>query len=185
VRWWIDRLDERWSDADYSHLRLVGLYWLSEQVSTSATGPETLRRVSAAVHDENLKLFWIPHFLAYKSHIWSEVGIDAAAFQPNYFFESMDPTRIEDAADTAKRFGMGVEIEFDERMITDQEFRQRYIRYLNGGVEHGYMTDAYKAYYQGNDAVLQAAESDDPRVRQLYDWLYEFVRGTYEPRPVG
>jgi hypothetical protein len=30
--------------------------------------------------------------------------------------------------------------------------------------------------------VYQAAVSEDPRQRQLYEWLHEFVRGTYQPR---
>ncbi|MGW0229200.1 DUF4855 domain-containing protein [Actinopolymorpha singaporensis] len=182
VRWWIDALRSRWAKAGYSHLKLSGLYWLDEQVSTSASGPETLRHVSAAVHDNGFKLFWIPHFLAYKSYMWSDVGIDAAAFQPNYFFEEMDPLRIDDASGIARRYGMGVEVEFDERMLTDDVFRNRYITYLNGGVEHGYMRNAFLAYYQGNDAVLQAARSGDPRQRILYDWLHDFVRGTYKPQ---
>ncbi|WP_020578740.1 DUF4855 domain-containing protein [Actinopolymorpha alba] len=185
VRWWIDTVQKRWASAGYSHLQLSGLYWLSEQISTSASGPETLRRVTTAVHDNGFKLFWIPHFLAYKSHLWSVVGIDAAAFQPNYFFEEMSAERIDDASSIAKRYGMGVELEFDERMLTDDVFRNRYIRYLNGGVEYGYMKNAFLAYYQGNDAVLQAAYSSDPRQRVLYDWLHEFVRGTYRPQPVS
>ncbi|MET9019943.1 DUF4855 domain-containing protein [Actinopolymorpha sp. NPDC004070] len=66
--------------------------------------------------------------------MWSDVGIDAAAFQPNYFFEDVSAERIEDASAVAKRYGMGVEVEFDERMLTDDVFRDRYITYLNGGV---------------------------------------------------
>ncbi|NYH92491.1 DUF4855 domain-containing protein [Actinopolymorpha rutila] len=185
VRWWIDTVETRWANAGYTHLKLSGLYWLSEQISVSASGPETLRRVSAAAHDNGHKLFWIPHFLAYKSYMWSDVGIDAAAFQPNYFFEDMSAERIEDASAIAKRYGMGVEVEFDERMLTDDVFRDRYITYLNGGVKYGYMKSAFLAYYQGNDAVLQAANSSDPRQRVLYDWLHEFVRGTYRPQSTG
>lgn len=182
VRWWIDRLERRWSDADYEHLRLSGLYWLSEQISTSESGPDTMRRVGAAVHENGHDLFWIPHFLGYRAFLWSDVGIDAAALQPNYFFEPMDEARIEDAARLARRYGMGVEIEFDERMLTDETFRERYLAYLDGGVEHGYLDPGvFRAYYQGNDAVLRAATSDDPRQRELYDLLWRFVRGTYSP----
>ncbi|MET9019944.1 DUF4855 domain-containing protein [Actinopolymorpha sp. NPDC004070] len=47
------------------------------------------------------------------------------------------------------------------------------------------MKSAFLAYYQGNDAVLQAANSRDPRQRVLYDWLHEFVRGTYRPQSTG
>ncbi|WP_268794563.1 DUF4855 domain-containing protein [Paenibacillus sp. DMB20] len=47
-------------------------------------------------------------------------------------------------------------------------------------MDHGYMKDAFKAYYQGNAALLDSARSKDPGVRQLYDWMYQFIKGTYE-----
>ncbi|WP_229106577.1 DUF4855 domain-containing protein [Paenibacillus sp. 1001270B_150601_E10] len=181
VKWWIDQVTQRFAQQSYSNLEFSGLYWLSEQVSTSATGPEMLSAVSDMVHAKNLKLFWIPHFLAYKSFMWEDVGIDAAAFQPNYFFEEMNVDRMEDASKTAKRYGMGVEVEFDSRLLTEPNvFRQRYIDYLDGGVKYGYMGSAFKAYYQGSGPVLKtAALSNDPSTRILYDWLYQFVKGTY------
>jgi hypothetical protein len=182
VRWWVDEVLQSWAEARYSHLELVGLYWLEEQISVIPAGPDLLRRVSDIVHRKNLTLFWIPHFLAYKSHMASEVGIDAAAFQPNYFFETMSAERLEDAAAIAQQYGMGVEVEFDERMLTDDVFRERFVECLDAGAVHGFMTDAFLAYYQGNDTVYQAAVSEDPRQRQLYEWLHEFVRGTYQPR---
>jgi len=42
------------------------------------------------------------------------------------------------------------------------------------------MIGAFKAYYQGNYSVLQAAQSEDPEVRRNYDLLYQFIQGTYE-----
>ncbi|HAG00229.1 DUF4855 domain-containing protein [Paenibacillus lactis] len=181
VRWWMDEVLKRWESSGYSHLELAGLYWLSEQVSTSASGPDMLKYVNGEIHAEGLKSFWIPHFLAYKSYMWKEVGFDAVAFQPNYFFEEMSSERLDDAAYTAERFGMGVEIEFDGRMLTDPVFRQRYKEYLDGGVKYGYMTDTFKAYYKGSGPVLgTAAASEDPEIRIMYDWLYQFVKGTYQ-----
>jgi hypothetical protein len=186
IRWWMDEVLQRWDTNQYSNLELVGLYWLSEQVSTSASGPDMLKYVNGQIHDEGLKSFWIPHFLAYKSYMWDEVGFDAVAFQPNYFFEDMGNERLDDAAYTAKRFGMGVEIEFDGRMLSDQVFRNRYKEYLDGGVKYGYMKDAFKAYYMGSGPVLRdAATSQDPDIRMMYDWLYQFVKGTYQLENTG
>lgn len=179
VQWWLDQVKARWTQAGYSHLELVGIYWLEEQISTGATGPDLLRSVGTQVHAMDLKFFWIPHSLAYKSYMWKEVGFDAVAFQPNYFFEEMDYDRLEDAANTAKRYGMSLELEFDDRMLTDGVFRERYIDYLNSGVDTGLMQSGFKAYYQGNDAVYNTAVSTDPASRVLYDWLYQFVKGTY------
>lgn len=184
IRWYIEALLARWQSKNYSNLELAGLYWLSEQVSTSESGPEFLRFTSDLVHSKSLKLFWIPHFLAYKMFDWKEVGIDAVTLQPNYYFEEMDHARIEDASGLAKQYGMGVELEFDEHMLTDDSFRKRYIEYLNGGVTHGYMKEAFKGYYQGCDAVYALATSQDPINRKMYDWLYQFIQGTYTVQEV-
>ncbi|WP_136604943.1 DUF4855 domain-containing protein [Paenibacillus dokdonensis] len=180
VQWWLSEVEKRWGEENYSNLELVGMYWLEEQISTSETGPDLLRSVSAKVHDMNLKFFWIPHFLAYKSYMWKDVGFDAVAFQPNYFFEEMGYDRLEDAANIAKQYGMSNELEFDDRMLTDGVFRERYIDYLNSGVETGLMQNGFKAYYQGNNAVYDSAVSTDAATRIMYDWLYQFVNGTYQ-----
>lgn len=55
VQWWLDQVRQRWQAANYSHLELVGMYWLEEQISTSATGPELVKAVSGKVHGMNLK----------------------------------------------------------------------------------------------------------------------------------
>lgn len=65
--------------------------------------------------------------------MWQDVGFDAAAFQPNYYFEQLNVDRMEDASNTAKSYGMGVEMEFDDRMLTDKVFRDRFYDYLKGG----------------------------------------------------
>ncbi|MEC0256845.1 DUF4855 domain-containing protein [Paenibacillus lautus] len=179
MQWWLDQVHQRWQEANYSNLELVGMYWLEEQISTSDTGPDLLKAVSGKVHDMNMKFFWIPHSLAYKSFMWKEVGFDAVALQPNYFFGEMDSDRLEDAANLAKQYGMSIELEFDDRMLTEGVFRDRYIEYLNSGVETGLMQNGFRAYYQGNNAVYNLGVSKDPSLRLMYDWLYQFLNGTY------
>lgn len=179
VQWWLDQVRQRWQAAGYSNLELVGMYWLPEQIDVSETGPALVRAVSEKVHAMNMKLFWIPHSLAYKMYMWKDVGIDAAAYQPNYFFGGMDVDRLEDAANNAKRYGMSNEVEFDDRMLTDGVFRERFIDYLNSGAETGLMRNGFRAYYQGNNAVYNLAVSKDSSLRLMYDWLYQYVNGTY------
>ncbi|WP_018755915.1 DUF4855 domain-containing protein [Paenibacillus terrigena] len=179
VKWWLDQVRQRWQAEHYSNLELVGMYWLEEQISTSAAGPDLVKAVSGKVHDMNLKFFWIPHSLAYKSYMWKDVGFDTVAYQPNYFFGGMDVDRLEDAANNAKRYGMGIEVEFDDRMLTDGVFLERYIDYLNSGVSTGLMQKGFRAYYQGNNAVYNLGVSKDPDLRLMYDWLYQYLNGTY------
>ncbi|MEC0372561.1 DUF4855 domain-containing protein [Paenibacillus chibensis] len=180
VDWWLDQVERTFQNANYSNLELAGIYWLDEQISTSPDGPDLLRAVSGKIHDKQLKFFWIPHFMGYKVFMWKDVGFDAVAFQPNYFFEQTEYDRFEDAANLAKQYGISNEVEFDDRMLSDGVFRERYIDYLNSGVETGLMQNGFRAYYQGNNAVYNAAMNADPSNRVLYDWLYQYVKGTYQ-----
>ncbi|WP_409345328.1 DUF4855 domain-containing protein [Paenibacillus sp. MBLB4367] len=181
IRWYMNEVKKRWSAGNYDRLELDGMYWLSEGISHGdRSEPKLIQETRDRVHREGQKFFWIPFFAANMNFAASELGFDAAALQPNHFFDGTDPIRIEDTAYLARHHGLGVEMETDERMNTDEAFRARYIDYLNGGVDFGYMTGAFKAYYQGNTALLQSSRSDNARVRELYDWMYQFVKGTYQ-----
>ncbi|MEY9094206.1 DUF4855 domain-containing protein [Paenibacillus sp. RC84] len=177
IRWWIDEVSRKFEEKHYSNLELSGYYWLQEQVGTSSSGPDLLRFTNGLVHEKGLKSFWIPHFLAYKSYMWKDVGFDAVTFQPNYYFEPLNIDRLQDAAETAKRFGMGVELEFDDRLLTDAVFRKRFLEYLDAGEQFGFKGNSFKAYYKGSGPVMaQSAASSDPEIRGVYDKLYEFTK---------
>jgi len=180
VDWWIQQVMQRFGERNYSNLELVGLYWLEEQISTSASGPDMARAVNDMIHEQGLKSFWIPHSMAYKSFMWKNVGFDAVAYQPNYYFDDISIEHIEDGAYTAQHYGTGVEIEFDDRMLQDSAFRKRFMEYLQGGIQYGYMTNSYKAYYKGSGPVLaKAAANQNTEIRALYDNLYKFTKGTF------
>ncbi|MCQ6558611.1 DUF4855 domain-containing protein [Paenibacillus mendelii] len=180
VTWYMNQVKQRWAEKNYSNLELSGMYWLNEGADLyDANDKNIIQYTSGLVHQEKQKFFWIPYFYGGGIFAWEELGFDAVAYQPNFFFDEMDPSRIQDAAGLAKQYGIGMEMELDERMNTDAVFKERYIHYLNGGVDYGYMTGAYKAYYQGNTALLDSARSQDPAVRENYDLMYQFVKGTY------
>lgn len=184
--WYVDEVMERWQAGNYANLELSGLYWIREDQDLSSPNyVELVQHASQLVKAQDLQFFWIPYFQAPRFYNWELFGMDAAALQPNYFFgNSSETTRIGDAANFAQKYGLGMEMEFDERMLTDPEKRKQYIEYLNGGVTFGYMNNVFKGHYQGNNSLLRAAQSADPDQRILYDWMYQFVKGTYELQPV-
>lgn len=188
VKWYVDRVMSQWEEGGYSNLELSALYWLSEKVNLSASHEEDLiRYTSELVHAQGKKFIWIPFFEANRFWQWKELGFDAAVLQPNYFFNTSIPdSRIADAAAYAKKYGMGVEIETHEGIVkpgapaSDGDvWRNRYLGYLNGGVDYGYMNEAFQAYYQGGEAFLRAARSTDPVARDMYEKTYRYVKGTY------
>ncbi|GIP34672.1 DUF4855 domain-containing protein [Paenibacillus sp. J2TS4] len=180
--WYIDQVLERWAAKEYGHLRLAGLYWLNEEVAPDSTGDaELIRYAGELVHQHSLNYFWIPRYHAFQFFTWDQLGFDAAAYQPNHFFQTESSAdRIRDAAQWAKQLGMGMELEFDERILTEPDAVQRYFNYLDGANSYGYLKHAFKAYYQGNNALLQAAQHPDPEVRASYDVMYQFVKGKYK-----
>ncbi|WP_052759736.1 DUF4855 domain-containing protein [Paenibacillus sp. DMB20] len=178
VNWYMNELRARWNASDFPRLELTGMYWLAEHAG-DGYDKQLIRYASDLVHDEKKHFFWIPNFFGNQNYAWEELGFDIAALQPNHFFDESPIERLETAADLSKTYHMGVEMEFDERMNQDPAFRKRYIEYLNGGIDYGYMRGAFKAYYQGNTGLLDSARSEDPAVRQLYDWMYQFIKGTY------
>ncbi|MCJ8014132.1 DUF4855 domain-containing protein [Paenibacillus sp. KQZ6P-2] len=93
------------------------MYWLSEVVSYSNPHEEELIRYkSSVVYRAGLKFFWIPFFYGNRAFHWKQLGFDAAVLQPNHFFNDTREERIQDTAELAITYGMGVEIECDERM---------------------------------------------------------------------
>lgn len=180
LAWYIDRVCEQWEAAEFEHLELVGFYWTAEGINAQY-GP-LARWTSDHLHDLDLKHVWIPYYGAAGYTSWQHFGFDAVMLQPNYFFTSEDrsvdwfrghATRVQVAH-------TGVEVEFDTRALTDERFRRRFYDYLDAGVAYGWMKGALLGYYEGGRAVLDfyggGAEG-----RKLYDDLYRFVRGMYEP----
>ncbi|MGZ9585476.1 DUF4855 domain-containing protein [Paenibacillus marinisediminis] len=186
IQWHVDDLMKKWNDSNFSHLNLSGLYWLNENVEPSTPREKDLiRATSDIVHQLNLKFFWIPYFQSNSVFEWKELGFDAAALQPNHFFFQHGEYRIQDTAERIKQYGMGFEMETDEDMNKSYGLRQKYAEYLNGGVDYGYMHNTFKAYYQGILALYNASQSKDPDVRDNYEWMYQFVKGTYTKHQGG
>lgn len=112
------------------------------------------------------------------------MGFDAALLESGAYASAI-PQRVEDAAVLAKQYQMGIELEFDEQINTDTDKQARYVDLLNGGIDYGYMSQALLAFDQGRTAsLLRSAKSTDPMVRQNYDLMVQFVKGTYaKPKP--
>lgn len=181
VEAYLAEFDRRWRERNFQHLELVGLYWLAEEIQGEGD-MQLLRAVADLAHQRGLKLFWIPYFTAAGWSQWREAGIDAAIYQPNYMFNTSIPeSRLREAAERARRYGMGIEIEADETVLTSAAGRERYLAYLKAGAEYGFMTEALHGYYQGVDILARAFVARQADVRYLYDATYLYVKGMYSP----
>lgn len=179
VKWMIDEQLRLYNEANYENLELVGFYWL-EEFLVKNSDLELLQYTSDYLHSLGLKFIWIPWYISSGYNLWDTMGFDVACMQPNmYWMKDVDYGRVEDCINIAKREGMGMEIEIDHRVFTRDEYYDRYLTYLEKGMNGGAM-DSVKMYYQdAKTAVYYAAcHSDGDLGRSVYDLTYKYAKGT-------
>jgi hypothetical protein len=179
LQWYIQRVLAHWQKANYKHLRLVGFYWTDESI---APDNEPIARATARyIHAQGYKLFWIPFSTAQGLDRWQQLGIDGTMLQPNYFFpKEIDSRQLMIAARKAQQAHCGVEMECDKRVFESPERQDRFWAYLDAGVKYGWMTNSLLGYYEGGGCLRQMVDTPGAG-RQMYDALYRFVKGTYQP----
>jgi hypothetical protein len=179
MRWYIDSVRDRYRQGNYAHLRLVGFYWTGESIDTKDHA--IVQWTGQFLHDEGYKFYWIPYFSASGFERWKQLGFDAVMLQPNHFFT--DKTKVLRLTETAQRAllaGAGVEMEFDSRALGSEAFRQRFYDYFDAGVAYGWMKEAVLGWYEGGGTIKAFLEK--PEVgRPMYDTVYRFIKGTYQP----
>lgn len=180
LRWYLHRVLDHWQQAHYRHLRLAGFYWTDETIPPH--NEALVRATAKEIHGLGYKLFWIPFFSPQGLNQWQQLGIDGTMLQPNYFFHpEVTPDRFLAVAQKAREAACGVEMEFDTRVFNSPAWTDRFWAYLDAGVQYGWMTNSLLGYYEGGRALHQLVETGGPAGREMYDALYRFVRGTYQP----
>jgi len=158
---------DRFSKATVPHLRFDGFYWLMETAPPRDTA--VVKAVTHAVHAAGRRILWIPYFSAQYLERWRDLGFDESWLQPNYFFNRDVPaTRLDSAASRATRMGMGLEIEFDGRLLSDPRYGDRLDPYLAVLVGHPELRSRPIVIYEGGGALLALSRSQDMARRALY-----------------
>lgn len=175
--WYIETALEKWRALAPKELNLAGFYWLQEGAGTNAGFLAFINAVASDVHQHGKKFYWIPYWHARGAGNWREYGFDAAWQQPNYFFHPTVPiSRLQDACDFARRRNMGLEMELDDRALTQTEvFEPRLHDYLAAYISNGVKASAAIAWYEGGGALYELASSKRPEFRRDYDEIAQFV----------
>ena len=184
VKWYLDLLLQSWQEKKYENLELIGFYWVQEEVGFASSRFEEamIQETSRLIHDCGYRFFWIPYLRSGLYYDWERLGFDAAMMQPNYMWSNLGKSLLKNNAELTKAAGMGIEMELNA--FHGQESDTKWLEYLNAGVEFGYMNDALLGYYQNVKDVGKAAKLADNNRKIYYDYLYQFVKGTYEIVPV-
>ena len=186
LKWLIDEQYRRFYEKKYKHLKLLGYYWFTEEISyLDKPLMQLLRRTTDHVRSLGLITTWIPYYHACGYSDWRHLGFDVGCYQPNYAFnESVPDKRLFEAAATAKLTGMCIELEMGGTKDWNVE---RMKKYYAAGAITGYMKDAAHMYYQGSmpGEFYRAYESKDPYLHSVYKDTYQFIKGTFDPKCVN
>lgn len=182
LEWYFQELQKRWNKEGYAYLKLEGIYWFHELIEDSAPKERTLiRDMASMVHNEALRFYWIPYYGAPGVAEWKSLSFDYAFLQPNYYSDKpVQLDRIEGVLDVVSKYGMGVEIEGDERMYRDPKFYQTYYNQLVAAHKLGMDKNNIHAYYYGSKTLIESANSKDPVMRAIYDDTYKWMRGRFD-----
>jgi len=194
----IENVRHRFAGAGYEHLRLAGFYWHDEGLRDPAAY-EAARLTALYLHslvgtppleESRLQLLWIPYDFGHPNRPqvrdWAQgkLPLDAVWLQPNFLWaerSGYDTQDLDETARFARSQGISVEIEFDGGVFASGWKASRYHHYLISGLTYGYIALPL-TYYEGAGALLMAAGSPLPFLRQLYEATYAFVRNRYIPR---
>lgn len=176
TKWYIGELVERFKAAKYKHLELSGFYWVAEDTHHCE---ELTIPLSEYIHSEGKLFYWIPYWQAKGHEEWKRLGFDVAYQQPNHFFNhSIPDSRLDEACATARRHGMAMEFEFDEKATAaiPNSSHDRMAAYINHFEKNDVFNSSAVAYYCGNRGVLTLDESDNPKDKALMDRLARIIQ---------
>jgi len=184
VQWYVNYILSKWKAGNYSNLQLTGFYWLPENVYYGYTtnDEKLIQNVGQIVHSAgNYTFNWVPFNQSEGFRNWREDSFDNALMQPNYAWGA-GTDRLENTAILAKEYGLGIENEFDWPILTTTSTaaRDNYTAYLDAAYRYHYQ-NSFMAWYQGYQVMLDAEQSTNPSIRQIYDETYQFINGTYQP----
>ena len=182
--WYMETFEAKFAEYDFQNIEFVGYYWYREGVYQEHDQPELIRRTGDLARARGYSLSWIPWYCAPGASNWKDYGFDMVCMQPNYVFDTEVPEgRLGQAAHMIQFYGTGVEIEIGYHAMQNPVLRNRYFEYLSGGVKYGYMKDCMHMYYQEIQVYYDTAKSPDPKVRMIYDYTYQFIKGTLNAYP--
>ncbi len=173
-KWYIDTARKMFKSKKYKNLELSGFYWVAEDSNTTH---QLIKSTGEYLKKEGFAHVWIPYFNAPGYDKWNEYGFTLAYHQPNYFFQNkLTSDRVTTAINMAKKAGLHMEMEFDERALEGQGgFGQRLRDYMRLFKEGGAWENMCLTYYQSNKALHDLKVSGNEKDKALYYDFCDFV----------
>lgn len=181
LKYQVDYALEKEKASSFENLKLVGFYYNDEclfQKNEEIT-VEALARLNKYLHANGLMSLWCPYYNAYGIWRFRDAGFDIACLQPNYMFHATESTRLATCAETAKLYGMCVEMELED--VRNQEACALYREYIRAGIDSGHM-NSVQMYYEGavGGSICSSYGMTDEHSAAVYEDTYKYVRGTLD-----
>ncbi|SCH12645.1 Uncharacterised protein [uncultured Bacteroides sp.] len=175
-KWYIDYAIECFEKAKFKNISLDGFYWIAEEATNSRT---ILHEIGEYMRSLGYKFNWIPYWGSDGHGEWKELKFDVAYQQPNYFFyeQKPDSMHLKTVCEFAKRKGMYLEVEFDERALKkSSDYRaDRLHEYMEAYEKYDALYNIPLAYYIGDCMIYDLATSSYQEDKDLYDWFANIV----------
>ena len=173
-KWYIDYARKMFKEMNYTNLELAGFYWIAEEATNTRA---ILTDISTYLNKLQYSFVWIPYHGSDGAFEWKQLTFNYAYYQPNYFFNEATPISfLNKACEDANKYGMDMEIEFDDRaMVNRGNWGYRLENYMNAFKEYGIWESKRLAYYQGGRTVYELSKSTAEADRKLYHKFGKFV----------
>lgn len=189
MKWGVDKIVELWNSCKFKNLELVGVYCVDENMNSVGS---LFKAVSPYIHQKGLKLYWIPYYTNNPTkNTWADNGVDVAYQQPNYYFnKNIYKTQLKAAIGDAKKYGLGLELEFhpdalwdynrtsdetDNSVPSKASFYTRLKDYIDEFENYGVFENSAIAYYSGNNGFNKFYYSETPQDAELMDRLAALI----------
>lgn len=169
-KWFIDLIVDKFSKGSFTNLELEGFYWIAEEVKYTET---ILPTVAEYLSEKKFTLHWIPWWNSPGYNEPTKYGFSEVYLQPNYFWNNVEYSRLQDACDKANQYDINLEIECDESVYGGNG--QRLYDYLEVFKENNIHQTKKLAYYQSINVFGTLGASKNASDKQLYDTLCEMI----------
>ena len=198
-KWLVDAVRERFAEAKYKHIELIGFYVLSEELSVPGSfryeykqHDVTIKAVADYCHCLNEGFYWVPYAMAPGIENSKDFGFDLVVMQPNYYWTDAKWTwnQIEKKI---RDYGLGMELEFEgthgEPLTSSilsylkdgqpnpysQRNKARFQEYLDNAASRALYGSVPFVLYSGTNGLYELAVSQDEKDREIYHKLGKFI----------